>query len=411
MKLYDVIRKEKMEKEGDVVQESPASTYTYSPRPGSRWKSILIVGIGALFLVMLYVVGMKVVHAKVVVTEKRIPFTLNGVELELTHEEEAGEGRLAYQTMLVPGEVSRQVFGSEVSSSTSNAHGSVVFFNEYSTKAQTIKKGTTLTSKEGKKYTTGAQVSVPGYTTKSGKKVPGTSTTVSITAAASGPSYNSSGTTFTVSGYSKTLYAQSSGAITGGDDGAAHSVAEKDRADVIANLQAQLVERLKRETRAQIPSQLITFPDLQVTNIDTSSTQLKGTTIKFPATMKGSMTTYLIDRDLLEAAIARQALYDKTYTDVSIPNLADIVVEPVSALPSDPESAPETIRVKVSGQGTIIAKAPLIHIKESLLGAKKSTFANLLSTIPEVDSAEYHFYPFWAPFFPSKESRITIESK
>ncbi len=414
MKLYDVIRKEQSERgtplpDVDAALVHPAKTHQLRVRQPLGWRRIVVVGAAILFLTLLYTLGMKFVHAKVVIDERRIPFTLNGAEFELVHEEDATQGRLAFQTMIVPSEVSRQVYGAIVTSNTASAKGSVVFFNEYSTKAQTIKKGTVLTSKEGKKYTTQLATTVSGYTTKNGKKTPGTSPAVSIVATGTGPSYNNSGTTFSVSGWSKTLYAQSSGTITGGDTGAAHTVAEADKPDIIATLQAQLIERLKRETRAQIPERLITFPDLQVVAIDSNSVQLSGTTIKFPASMKGSMATYLIDRHLLEKAIAQEVLYDQTYTDVTIPSLADITVETVTALPTDPAHIPDVIKIKISGQGTIIAKAPVLQIRESLLGVPKRNFSDILSKVPEVDTVQHHLYPFWAPLFPSIEDRITVE--
>lgn len=420
MKLYDVIRKEALDR-GDkrlanqpVVEDRPIHHET--PRsPHHRLRTIIIGGGAVLFLALLYVFGMKLVYARIVVTERRIPFTLNGLELELVHEEDAAAGRLSFQTMRVEAEVSRQVYGANIQPSTTSAKGKVVFFNEYSTKSQIVKKGTTVTSKEGKKYTTQAAVTVPGYTLKNGKKVAGTSATTAITAAGVGPSYNTSGTTFTVSGWSganaKLFYGQSAGAIAGGEDGVAHIVSEADKPDVIATLQAQLIERLKRETRAQIPDDLITFPDMQFASVDSDSVKLRGESIKFPASMKGSMVTYLISRDLLEQAIAREVSRDHTYPSVNIPTLGDLVVTPVNAIPTDSAAAPESIKVKVSGSGTIITKVPIETLRESLVGRPKRVFTNVAASVPEIDTAQYHFYPFWAPFFPSKESRITVETK
>jgi hypothetical protein len=287
----------------------------------------------------------------------------------------------------------------------------VVFFNEYSTKAQTIKAKTTITSKEGKKYQTTTAVTVPGYTLKNKVKTPGTSVAVPVVATGVGPSYNTQGTSFSVSGWGKTLYAQSSGTISGGEDGMRHSVAKKDEADVISALQNQLVERLKRETRAQMPEDFITFPDLQITTIDSSSLVLHGESIKFPASIKGSMTTYLIPRTLFETTIANHVLHDRTYARVTIPALASLAVIPATALDSKPQDVPDTIKVRVSGDGTIIAKASLDVIKESLVGTSKGDFGKVLDGVPEVDSAEYHFYPFWAPLFPSSDNRIKVEIK
>jgi hypothetical protein len=187
-----------------------------------------------------------------------------------------------------------------------------------------------------------------------------------------------------------------------------HTVSAADQPQVLATLQSQLTEKLKRETRAQIPPDLITFPDLQFVTINTDSLQLRGSAIKFPAVIKGTMVTYLISRDLLETAIAQKALPERTYPTVSIPDLGGITVTPATAIPVDPRSVPDTLRVNLSGDGTIITKVSVDTIKQELLGIKKGAFAATLAGIPEIDTARFTLYPFWAPFFPAKESRLTI---
>ncbi len=419
MKLYDVIRKEAVD-HGDTSLVSkdhpiiPVEPPKFKPARSSRrhrLRILIIGGVALIFLAVLYVLGMKFVHARITVTERRIPFTLVDAEFELTHEEDAGAGRLAFQTMVVETEVSRQVYGSDIQPTATRSTGKVVFFNEYSTKAQTVKKGTTITSKEGKKYQTQSAVTVPGYTIKSGKKTAGTSAAILVTAAAAGPTYDTKGTTFTVAGFGKTFYAQSAGAITGGEDGVMHMVSEADKPDVMATLNAQLIERLKRETRTQIPADLVAFPDMQFATIDSDSVKLRGPGIKFPATLKGSMVTYLISRDLLEQAIARSVSRDHTYPVVTIPTLEDLVVIPVSTIPADPKNVPEVVTVRINGTGTIITKAPLEAIRESLVGRPRRVFASVVNSIPEVDTAQYHLYPFWAPFFPAIERALTFETK
>jgi hypothetical protein len=414
MKLYDIIQSENAKKkkgaEDPLLEEVTRPVITRHHHP-VRWRKLLILGCALIFVVILYVLGMKVARVKVVVTERRIPFVLENAEFELTHEGEASVGRLTFQTMLVSSEATRQVYGSKVEQSTSTARGKVVFFNEYSTKAQTIKAKTTLTAANGKKYQTTAVVTVPGYTLKGKVKTAGTSPATAIVATAVGPTYNTTGTSFSVAGWGKSLYAQSAGAITGGEEGMKHSVSADEQGDVIATLQAQLTERLKRETRTQIPETLITYPDLQVPSIDSGSVNLRGDSVKFPATMKGTMTTYLIPRELFETAIANHVLNDHTYTDVSIPALGDLVVTPVTALPADAKNTPDTIHVRVSGEGVIITKAPLASLRDSLVGTRKAAFGEIINAVPEIDAAEYHFYPFWAPFFPTKEQRITVEAR
>lgn len=414
MKLYDVIRKEELEK-GKVMEEpSFEPIHSHIPKTPHRfsWKRVGVIGAAVLFIAFLYLFGMKFVNAKVYIVEREVPFSLAGTELELLHEKDATAGRLAFQTMVVNAEITREVYGSEAVASITKAKGKAVFFNEYSKGSQTVKSGTTITATNGKKYVTQETVSVPGYTMSGTTKKPGTSTQVNIIAADTGPSYNSEGTSFVVNGWTgtraKQFYARSAGAIKGGEAGARYAVPDAELPEVTATLQAQLTERLKRVSRAQIPDDLVTFPDLQFVSIDTEGFELEGNSIKFPATVKGTMVSYLISRDLLESAIAKVAMSDNRYDSVSIPALGDITIEPVSAIPTNPNSIPESITVSVSGQGTIITKVPTLEVQESLVGIPRTKFSEALSDIPEIGSARYSLMPFWAPLFPRQLKDITV---
>jgi len=419
MKLYDVIRKEQLEKKGQVIEvQKPEyssevttnyTSFTEGPERTFSWRKMIVI-LGAVgFIALLYVLGMKFVYARATVTERHIPFSFDRMQLEMEEEKSAGPGRLSFQVMVVDTEVTRQVYASSLQQSNSRASGSIVIFNEYSTKALTIKKGTTVTGENGKKYTTQAAITVPGYTTVNKLKKAGTSPQVAVTAADVGESYNAEGTSFTVSGYnSKQLYARSSGAITGGEAGIAHVLTDADRESAILTLQADLAEKLKRETRTAIPSEYVTFPNLQFITIDRDSLTIKGNDIKFPASMKGTMVSYLIHRDTLESAIASKIISDRVYPDVSIPALGDIVVEPISAIPTDPTKVPDTLTISLSGSGILITKVSLEKVRQAVLGIPRKSFAAKLQTIPEIEEARYTLYPFWAPFFPSIQDRITV---
>src|SRR6185312_3708978 len=98
---------------------------------------------------------------------------------------------------------------------------------------------------------------------------------------------NTTGTTFTISGWSganaKLFYASSAGSISGGQNGAMHTLTDSDKQQATATLQAALNEKLSRETRSQIPDGWVTFPGLQFTSIDPSKMVLQGDTIQFNA--------------------------------------------------------------------------------------------------------------------------------
>ncbi len=426
MKLYDVIRKEHKDK--GIVDPEPMPAMwkgSYEEIEGrkrvsgplneggkqSSWRKLLVISCALIFVGGLYIIGIKFVHAKVTVTERHIPFSLFNTQLEVANENNVDSGRLSFQTMVVTDTVTRQVFGSAMTTSTTKASGSAVIFNQYSKNAQTVRSGTTLIGANGKKYITKASVVVPGYTGTLKNKTAG-SATVNFVAVDVGPAYNSDGTSFTIAGWSganaKLFYASSAGAINGGQNGAVHTLTESDRQQALITLQGALQEKLARETRSQIPDNLVTFPDLQFTSVDNSTVVLQGTTIQFPVTIKGTMVSYLIPRDRLEEAIASKAISDHLYPNVSIPDLGSIHVEPVSVLPADPKNIPSSITISVSGQGTIITKAPLVNIQEALLGASHDEFEHVVSGVPEIDTAEYSLTPFWAPYFPYNTDRIKV---
>lgn len=112
---------------------------------------------------------------------------------------------------------------------------------------------------------------------------------------------------------------------------------------------------------------------------------------------------------MLENAIANRVLYDHAYGQVTIPALTSLDVVSSTPLPTNPDDIPESIRIRISGEGTIITKATVESIRESLIGKPKHAFSSIVGEVPEVDSAEYHFFPFWAPFFPANDDRIKIE--
>lgn len=419
MKLYDVIQKEYPKNHKDTPHEEERVEHHYTPRKDghSRKKKLLFFAVISICIVLIYIVGIRFTRARVVIEERVIPFTLEKAVIELPHETESDSKRLSFQTMKVTTEITREIFGSELKEVTGKAHGSVIFFNEYSTAAQTIKMGTRIVGANNKTYQTQASVTIPGYKidTKTKKKTAGSSVSVPIIAVETGASSNTSGTTFSVSSFGgskrKQLYARSADSLVGGEAGMMHTVSDAERPQIVETLKTQLAERLKRETRAQIPSHLITYPDLQFISIDTDTLKLTGEGIKFTAKMTGSMTSYLIPRTLLEQAIAKEALSDTTYAGVTIPELQSLTVVPQSAIPANPDKAPEVISISLSGEGKIIAQVSPEKVKSLLVGAKRGSFTNILSTIPEAESARYAMYPFWAPLFPKSEKYIYVDFK
>ncbi len=123
------------------------------------------------------------------------------------------------------------------------------------------------------------------------------------------------------------------------------------------------------------------------------------------------MVSYLIPRSLFEAAIAKEALSDHSYASVSIPNIDNLSITPQSGIPANPQIETDSITIEVSGKGNIITQVDPEKIKSSLLGLKRALFTKVLSDTPEIASAKFSLFPFWAPFFPKQASYIKVNIK
>lgn len=444
MKLYDVISKEQKEQRSQKKPLSAAKERAVQPPEERRptydidepikktthvvhdWKyrtvRLLIVA-GILGVVTaLYVVGLQLVRAHVSITQRRIPFDLQATTIDIPNESVVGGSKLAFQVLTVPATVSMKVYATELAQTTSKAQGTVTIVNEYSTTAQAIPAGTTLTAKTKKKYTTNRAVVVPGFTTVNKKKVAGT-VSVPVTAVAAGTDSAVTSTTFTVAGFettkTKTLYARSAGAITGGGQSTKHTLSDTDRAMYTDTLRRKLENKLAQQTSAVIAEansanedhpekKLITYPSLQTITIDPAGMVLQGDSLSFEASVKGVMVSYLLPEQFLEQKIASYVLSDKTITSVSIPGITAMKIDPIGVLPVDPARLPGQIALAVSGQETIITTVSEQQIKDLLVGSSRKGFDEKIRSIPNIQSARFELYPFWASFFPTKTTSIGV---
>ena len=184
-----------------------------------------------------------------------------------------------------------------------------------------------------------------------------------------------------------------------------------DQKDSIVNmLNADLFERLKRETRTQIPDNLLLSPDLQFFFFDKNSINFTGTDVAFPVVAHGTMTSYLINKEILEQAIASVVLRgDTTYPEVSILEIGNLQIKPISAPPADPNTIPNEFTISITGQGTLITKVLPSDIQSSLVGVGRSSFDSILAKYKEIDTGSFSMYPFWATSFPTKKERILVK--
>lgn len=417
MKLYDELIKERG---GAVPEHHPEPHLDRAvPRKRARWKLLLYLFCTVLVLGAVFAYGIFRASAVVTIDARKVPFVLEKALLTVPHEKLATKDSLHFQAMIIDGDTVREVFGDRLAEVYTKATGKAVIMNEYSSKPITLKKGTVLTAADtGKKYALDAAVTVPGFKTVDTKRVAGVSPAVAVTGAAAGIEYNSKGTDFAVAGYTtgdkaKKLYARSSGPLVGGMSGNVHTVSEASRVEITGVLQQLLAEKLKRQARAQLPEGFITFSDFQYMVYHSASLNLQSPTIKFPASLSGTLVTYLFPREPLSRAIAEQAVENgsggaATGITYTVPDLTDLTISQGLALSINTEEIPKELTLQVTGEGTMRAELDQHVLKEALVGEPTKNFEALMEKFPGIAEARFVRFPFWTPYFPNNPEKIKL---
>jgi hypothetical protein len=245
------------------------------------------------------------------------------------------------------------------------------------------------------------------------QKKPGESKPVPIIAVESGSSSNNPGTTFTIPSFSskkrQLFFAKSVGPLLGGDSGVRHALSKDEEGTIVELLKNQLTERLRRETRVQVPEDFIISPDMQYTYINTNDFKLEGGSIKFVAQAEGKIVSYLIKRDVLYKLIAEEVLQKEiSEGQFYIPHFSDITFQIVSPIPTDATLIPDNIRMQVSGTGTLTSIIDPEVLRNTITGMSVKEFKSFVSQNNFIEKAEISLFPFWSPSLPKTKRLLHI---
>lgn len=392
------VRTQKMEPQVEVKQ---ASSYNPEPQVITKMPAVkknpwgrrifaavfLFVSIG--FALCTYVFN----NATVVIKPLTETITASTTDLQIP----SG----AYMIESIVKKDQRDVTASGTKVVSTKATGTIMLYNTFSTTPQTLVANTRLSSAQGKVYRLSNQAKIPGYTTVSGKVVPG-SVQAAITADEAGPSYNAESLDLSIVAYAGTtkgekIYARTKSAISGGASGTVPVLNNADVAKTVNDLSVSLVALTKVELSSRTKNGYISATGLE--NIATSS-EVSGTTVRVTITAQ-------------KAYISKQNLVDQLIALSNNPKLKvgmfDIANQNLSLSTKNISMTGQTNPLVVTLSGTAIVKAQVdqAKIKQKLAEQNKDAFVSLMQAFPQFKEASYSFSPFWLQTFP-KEKNITI---
>ena len=362
-------------------------------------------------IVLVFAVSLLFAKASVTVTPKSEDFSLDNASYAASKDPAPGD--IGFQLASFSGEEDSSIPAEQTGQSvTEKAKGTLIIYNEYSAAAQKLIINTRFETPDGKIYRLDKAVTVPGFTTKAGTKVPG-SIRVSVTADQPGEAYNIGLSDFTIPGfkgdpqYTK-IYARSDAPITGGATGVVNSVSAESYAKAQADLDAKLKDKLVAELSAQIPKGYVLFDSAATFAVDPSSKgqSLYSSSTSIPVSEKGTVTAILVDEASLTSQIAHDTVSQYDGAPVAVPNMKAFTFALTTAEPITADT--KQIAFTVSGAGKVVWTYDPGKLSRDLAGQAKADFKTILKGYSAIDTAEVSLKPFWKLSFPSNPKDITI---
>lgn len=372
-----------------------------------------IFGVLALF-VAIYFISLKYGHATVYITPKQEAFTFKDQSFSAI---KTGQDNVSFEVMIISDKLEKDITLTESKQTSSKAAGTVVIYNEFSTKAQKLSINTRLVDDSGNIYFTDKALSIPGYTMSGKKVVPG-SVSVGITASNAGVKYNGDPRDFTLLGFKGTpkatkIYARSKGSISGGSTGLMYTPSPEQKGELNTLVNTELKSKLQKNIQAQLPPNYILFEDSIKFDSNFNPDNILSPEANAKIVAEGSVTAVILNqRDLEKNVIStvNKDIKDNEIEEISIPEIKNFVFKiSDSSLPISKQTS--QINFTLTGSGTLSWSPNFEKITEQLVGVKKDDADNIFLQDPGIEKVRMIFTPPWQKTLPTNSKYIKIKSE
>lgn len=315
---------------------------------------------------------------------------------------------LPYQKVSIEEVASRTIPATGSTRVEERSSGTIVVYNAYSTQPQRLITNTRFESPEGSIYRVHNPISIPGYTTKAGLKVPG-SIEVTVYADEPGERSNIGLSDFTIPGLKnsseqyKLIYAKSKEALSGGFVGERAIVDPALRASTVSELQADLNRSLRSKIADSAPEGHVLFDStIAITFSDNPDQIDNGNAVV-------SVTGTAVAPALHEASLAREFARSANVSydgDLRFDNPNDFAVI------IDPGGAPtvgDPFSISASGTALLVAAFDEGRLLSDLAGKAKKDITDVRINYPGIKSMSVKVYPLWRGTVPDTLKKLNIE--
>ena len=406
----------KKKKEPEIPLDRDFDYREYEPEPRKRTRlSILFwIFIFSVVIALIYFLLNIFSSVKITLSPRVDHFSLTEEAMSASHDPSAS---LHFELMIVDGDEKKHVILTDLQTVETKAAGTVVLYNKFSTKPQSLAINTRLTDDNGKIYLTDKALSIPGYTIANKAIVPG-SIEAGIHALVAGEKYNGSPSDFNVLGFKGTakyekIYGRGKGNIEGGMTGSVYNLDPKSYGEAFGDMKSKLSVKLQTKINAQIPPNYILYPGSLEFTQDTPPTSVQSKTSDAVVGIHGTLSGILIPKDELVKKIAKL-----TVPDISDAEMGEVDIPEIKSLsfaysPADFQISKNvsSLNFTLSGEGNLLWHPQIEKLKSSISGMKKTDLDPILKSDRAISKASLSFRPPWSAYVPSDLSKIHIEVK
>ena len=292
------------------------------------------------------------------------------------------------------------------------ARGSVVIYNNYSADPQSLVATTRLETADGKLFRLVSGVTVPGMTTKDGKKDPGV-IEADVVADQAGEAYNIDPTTLRIPGFKgsakyDTFLAKSTKVMVGGGNAGSSDVAVVAKVD-LDGAEREAREKAKAEFLNEVQSELAPGEKVLDEQLDI--------TVSSPATVPqvGTVANAFEYKNTFKfrAFIFSEKVVAEKVAVSSGKRLQEIKLKPVASTLTYSESVANfsegILRLRAHAEVTMESDIDREALRTALLGQNEDIIQEVLKNFPEVKKIEVIFRPQWfIRSIPNAEDRVIL---
>lgn len=292
--------------------------------------------------------------------------------------------------------------------------GQVILYNEYSKNLEKLVANTYFSDEDGKVYLLDKNISIPGYTVKDNKIIPGEIVTT-LTSFLPGESYNGKPNSFTINNYKNTpkfkkIYAKAKTDFTGGAIGLNYFLEEKDIENLKNIAESSFKDNLIKKVDSLIPPDYVFYKNAYnyTYKIDEN---IYSRTSNAKVGIYGILSVVLLKKDELKNAIIKNKIPKITDEELRVIKIdgIDKLILSFTEENQTIEKTLESISFSLTGQLDFIWNPDVNTLKNNLKGIHKENILEVFKKDVGVGNASIKIFPPWQKYIPEDEERIKIE--